>query len=93
MTGVVPRHSSRSRTAEGSTLVVGTTCPGKAPVIEYRISSYCSGGGCVEVGRTPGGPVVVRDSKDPERRASLVFTAEEWAAFVAGVKDGEFDLA
>jgi Domain of unknown function (DUF397) len=65
----------------------------KAPVIEYQISSYCNGGGCVEVGRTPDGPVVVRDSKDPERRASLVFTAEEWTAFVAGVKNGEFDLA
>jgi len=93
MTGVVPRHSSRSHTAGCSTLVVGTArTPRKAPVIEYQISSYCNGGGCVEVGRTPGGPVVVRDSKDPERRASLVFTAEEWAAFVAGVKNGEFDL-
>ncbi|WP_433291240.1 DUF397 domain-containing protein [Pseudonocardia sp. CA-142604] len=85
------------RTGEDSTLVVGTThrSPRKAPapVIEYQISSYCNGGGCVEVGRTPGGPVVVRDSKDPERRASLVFTAEEWTAFVAGVKNGEFDLA
>ena len=94
MTGVVPRHSSRRRTAEGSTLVVGTPrAPRKAPVIEYQISSYCNGGGCVEVGRMPDGPVVVRDSKDPERRASLVFTAEEWVAFVAGVKNGEFDLA
>jgi hypothetical protein len=65
----------------------------KAPVIEYQISSYCNGGGCVEVGRTHDGPVVVRDSKDPERRASLVFTAEEWSAFVSGVKNGEFDLA
>jgi hypothetical protein len=35
---------------------------------------------------------VVRDSKDPERRTSLVFTRDEWTAFVAGVKNGEFDL-
>ena len=67
--------------------------PRKAPVIQYKVSSYCNAGGCVEVGRTSDGPVVVRDSKDPERRASLVFTADEWAAFVAGVKNGEFDLA
>ena len=59
---------------------------------EYKISSFCSAGGCVEVGRAPEGLVVVRDSKDPERRASLAFTAEEWTAFVAGVKNGEFDL-
>ncbi|WP_433557597.1 DUF397 domain-containing protein [Pseudonocardia xinjiangensis] len=62
-------------------------------MIQYQISSYCTGGGCVEVGRTPDGPVVVRDSKDPERGTSLVFTREEWTAFVAGVKAGEFDLA
>jgi Domain of unknown function (DUF397) len=62
-------------------------------VIQYKVSSYCNAGGCVEVGLRPDGPVVVRDSKDPERQASLVFTAEEWAAFVAGVKNGEFDFA
>ena len=61
-------------------------------MIDFRTSSYCSGGGCVEVGRAPGGAVVVRDTKDPERRAVLEFTGEEWADFVAGVKAGEFDL-
>lgn len=58
---------------------------------DFRISSFCTGGGCVEIGRLTGGPVTVRDSKDPERRTSLTFTQEEWAAFVAGVKQGEFD--
>ncbi|MGH3588734.1 MAG: DUF397 domain-containing protein, partial [Pseudonocardia sp.] len=33
---------------------------------EYRISSYCSMGGCVEVGQRPDGGVSVRDAKDPE---------------------------
>jgi hypothetical protein len=61
-------------------------------MIEYSTSSHCNGGGCVEVGRSPDGPVVVRDTKDPERGMSLVFTREEWTAFVAGVKAGEFDL-
>ncbi|MCX4748853.1 DUF397 domain-containing protein [Kitasatospora sp. NBC_01287] len=48
-----------------------------------------NGGECVEV--APGFPalVPVRDSKDPGGPA-LVFTAEGFAAFVAGVKDGEF---
>ena len=33
---------------------------------------------------------VVRDSKNPDREP-LVYTREEWDAFIAGVKDGEFD--
>jgi hypothetical protein len=37
------------------------------------------------------GAVAVRDSKQPGGPI-LVFTPEEWDAFVAGAKDGEFDL-
>ena len=32
--------------------------------VEYKISSYCSFGNCVEVGRSPEGAVMVRDTKD-----------------------------
>jgi uncharacterized protein DUF397 len=60
-------------------------------VIEYKISSFCSHGGCVEVGRTSDGAILVRDAKDRAQQA-LTFTDEEWAAFVAGVKAGEFDF-
>jgi hypothetical protein len=60
-------------------------------VTEFRISSFCSGGDCVEVGQVPHGVVTVRDTKD--RGRELVFSNEEWAAFVAGVKNGEFDPA
>lgn len=58
--------------------------------VQYRTSSFCSVGGCVEVGRLPNGRVALRDGKEPER-APLIFTAQEWAAFVAGVRQGEFD--
>jgi hypothetical protein len=34
--------------------------------------------------------VAIRDSKDT-RKAAHVFDSEEWAAFVSGVKAGEFD--
>lgn len=37
------------------------------------------------------GAVALRDSKDPTGPV-LVFTSAEWAAFLAGAKDGEFDL-
>ena len=59
---------------------------------EFRVSSFCNFGNCVEVGRTPEGAVLVRDTKDRARQA-LAFTDQEWDAFVAGVKAGEFDLA
>ncbi|MDJ1137749.1 DUF397 domain-containing protein [Streptomyces iconiensis] len=43
---------------------------------------------CVEVAELPEGGRAVRDSKNPER-APLRFTASEWAAFRAGVIEGE----
>jgi Domain of unknown function (DUF397) len=33
----------------------------------------------------------VRDTKDNESGLVLWFTSAEWQAFVAGVKDGQFD--
>jgi hypothetical protein len=61
-------------------------------VTNYRTSSFCSMGNCVEVGRSADGVVLVRDTKDRAQQA-LTFTDDEWAAFVAGVKAGEFDFA
>ena len=63
----------------------------KAVVVDYKISSFCRIGDCVEVGQMPGGSVTVRDTKDSDRRTALVFTHDEWDAFVLGVKAGEFD--
>jgi hypothetical protein len=56
---------------------------------EYRTSSFCSGGDCVEVGMRNDGVVAVRDTKDRSRE--LTFSSQEWAAFVAGIKGGAFD--
>jgi hypothetical protein len=58
--------------------------------VPFRRSSYCSSGGCVEVGRLADGGVAVRDAKNPEQPA-LLFTGQEWSVFVAGVRAGEFD--
>lgn len=60
-------------------------------MIEYRISSFCDMGGCVEVGHAPDGSVVVRDAKDPSRAIALSFDRGEWATFLAGVRNGDFD--
>jgi hypothetical protein len=45
---------------------------------------------CVEIAFVDGA-VAMRDSKHPEGPV-LLFTAEEWDAFVEGAKDGEFDV-
>lgn len=49
-------------------------------------------GNCVEVASLPSGCVAVRNSRFPDGPA-LIYTAEEITAFLAGVKDGEFDFA
>jgi hypothetical protein len=47
-------------------------------------------GNCVEVAELPDGAVAVRNSRYPQGPA-LVYTRAEVAAFLAGVRNGEFD--
>jgi hypothetical protein len=56
----------------------------------WRRSSRCAGGDCVEI-RIAGKEVAMRDSKSPDA-VILQFSGEEWQAFVAAVRAGEFDL-
>jgi hypothetical protein len=60
----------------------------------WRKSSYSgsNGGNCVEVADNVPGVVAVRDSKDPGGPV-LAFRPDEWRAFTAAIKAGEFDLA
>jgi hypothetical protein len=58
---------------------------------QWRKSTFSggNGGNCVEVARNLPGIVAVRDSKDREGPA-LVFTPQQWLAFLDGVRTGEF---
>lgn len=47
--------------------------------------------GCVEVATVPG-LAGVRDTKLGAASPILAFTEAEWAAFLAGVRNSEFDL-
>jgi hypothetical protein len=47
-------------------------------------------GSCVEMAAMSDGSIAVRDSKNPTG-GMLVFTRAEIHAWLAGVKDGEFD--
>lgn len=52
--------------------------------------SDTGGNSCVEVAKNLPGVIGVRDSKDRSGPA-LAFGPKAWAAFLAGVKYGEFD--
>jgi Domain of unknown function (DUF397) len=59
----------------------------------WRKSSHSSNGNCVEVAWRQGAGgtnILVRDSKFPGQEP-LVFTPDEWAAFLERVKTGHFD--
>ena len=47
-------------------------------------------GNCVEVATNLPDVVAVRDTKDRDG-GTLLFTHAEWAAFIGGVRNGEFD--
>jgi len=56
--------------------------------VRWRKSSYSSdSANCVEVAEAD--DILVRDSKDPDG-PRLRFSRETWAAFINGVKTGEF---
>lgn len=60
-------------------------------LVEFVRSSFCDTATCVEVGQSPVTQYVyMRNSQDPG--TVIFFTAEEWRAFIAGVKNGEFDV-
>jgi hypothetical protein len=56
--------------------------------VKSSFSAYT--GNCVEVTGLSGDIIRVRNSKDADSEA-LSFTAAEWDAFLAGVRNGEFD--
>lgn len=56
--------------------------------VNWIKSSKCDSSACVFVWFA-GGKVFVRGSGDGP---VLTFTRNEWAAFIAGAQDGEFDL-
>jgi len=63
---------------------------GEEEFVKAQASNHKWVHACVEVAIREDA-IGVRDSKDSSK-TTLCFTVEEWAAFVEGVKAGEFDL-
>lgn len=57
--------------------------------VRWRKSTFTLNGDCVTVGKL-GDRIAVRNSNDPDG-GTLFFTRSEIAAWIAGVKAGEFD--
>lgn len=60
------------------------------PANNEWIVGRCSGGNCVQV-MYRDGKFLVRDSKNPDQ-PPMVYDRKEWDAFVAGVRNGDFDF-
>lgn len=63
---------------------------GEQASLKWRKSSFSSQGNCVEVADLPDGGTAVRDSKLGHGSPVLEFTRDEWSAFLAGARDGQF---
>jgi hypothetical protein len=57
---------------------------------EFRKSSFCGAGSCIEVALVGMDTALLRDSKRND--APMSFTRNEWDSFTDGVKAGEFDF-
>ena len=90
-----PRHKREQTLARFRKASMGRTYNGM-PAGELAVPWQKSrrsnpSGNCVELGLLPGGAAVaVRNSRDPQGPA-LIYTRDEIAAFLAGVRDGDFD--
>ncbi|HEV2344184.1 MAG TPA: DUF397 domain-containing protein [Actinocrinis sp.] len=76
--------------AQNQNIVNGMSADGLDGAVWRKSSHSGYNGNCVEVAALADGAVAVRNSRDPHGPA-LVYTRAEMVAFVAGVKDGEFD--
>jgi hypothetical protein len=63
---------------------------GQFDTVEWRRSSLCDGGSCVEIAYGDGDVIAVRDSEDPG--GVVTCTRGEWRDFVIKVKNDAYDF-
>src|SRR5580692_6700601 len=83
--------SVTTATEEAKSMPTSNGMPADQLQVAWRKSRWSNpSGNCIEVAALPDGDVAVRNSRHPSGPA-LVYTRAEISAFLAGVKDGEFD--
>jgi hypothetical protein len=68
----------------------GVPASGLQGIVWRKARASNPSGDCVELAKLPDGEIAMRNSRHPNGPA-LIYTRAELAAFVHGVKDGEFD--
>lgn len=66
-----------------------TGIPPTAGNLSWRVARNCSGGSCVRV--APSQDMILIGGSKHAGDLVLPYDHDEWAAFVQGVKDGDFD--
>lgn len=57
--------------------------------ISWRVARRCNGGECVRIA-VNGDAIVLGDTKRPDGPV-MFYSRAEWAAFVEGIRQGDFD--
>jgi hypothetical protein len=60
-----------------------------SPSLDWRKSTRCDSGTCVEVALTVDRHVAMRNSTDPDGPV-LTFSTDAWSAFIKDIQGGEF---
>jgi hypothetical protein len=84
------RFANGARAAGRPGAATGPGPAGSGPLRWRKATASNPSGNCVEVAALPGGGVALRNSRFPGGPV-LEYTRAELAAFLDGVRDGEFD--
>jgi Domain of unknown function (DUF397) len=75
---------------QGSFEMDAPTSAARSSLRWIKSTFSAANGNCVEIAALPDAGVAIRDSKDISG-PTLRFTADEWNAFLGGVRNGDFD--
>jgi hypothetical protein len=86
-------RASHANALAGSSQPTVPGHPVPADSVMWRKSSRSGySGNCVEIANFGDGQIGIRDSKANGRGPVIFVAPAGWSAFVAGIKDGQFDL-
>src|ERR1700684_1452017 len=86
-------RASHANAPAGSSQPTVTSHPVRTDDVKWRKSSRSGySGNCVEIPNFGDGHIGIRGAKANGRGPAIFVAPAGWSAFVAGIKDGQFDL-